>query len=163
MAFSSRSASSSYPPSCGAEGSLSRSLSDPLSPGQRSASSVRSGNPVSARRVTNYAAESPQQNSATLASSFSPATSRRRTFQSRDGLQLIKTSSSSLHVCLHVGRSTHLYCIVLYLFKRILQKQMDAYHGSLPHKYRKKNGEMGRGEWKMKHGKKGNKYLNIEV
>ena len=56
-----------------------------------------------------------------------------------------------------------LYCIVLYLFKRILQKQMDAYHGSLPHKYRKKNGEMGRGEWKMKHGKKGNKYLNIEV
>ena len=52
---------------------------------------------------------------------------------------------------------------VLYLFKRILQKQMDAYHGSLPHKYRKKNGEMGRGEWKMKHGKKGNKYLNIEV
>ena len=56
-----------------------------------------------------------------------------------------------------------MYCIVLYLFKRILQKQMDAYHGSLPHKYRKKNGEMGRGEWKMKHGKKGNKYLNIEV
>ena len=56
-----------------------------------------------------------------------------------------------------------LYCIVLYLFKKILQKQMDAYHGSLPHKYRKKNGEMGRGEWKMKHGKKGNKYLNIEV
>ena len=55
------------------------------------------------------------------------------------------------------------FCIVLYLFKRILQKQMDAYHGSLPHKYRKKNGEMGRGEWKMKHGKKGNKYLNIEV
>ena len=37
----------------------------------------------------------------------------------------------------------YLYCIVLYLFKRILQKQMDAYHGSLPHKYRKKNGEMG--------------------
>ena len=41
------------------------------------------------------------------------------------------------------GRSIVLYCIVLYLFKRILQKQMDAYHGSLPHKYRKKNGEMG--------------------
>ena len=58
------------------------------------------------------------------------------------------------------------YCIVfvLYLFKRILQKQMDAYHGSLPHKYRKKKmGKWGRGEWKMKHGMKGNKYLNIEV
>ena len=62
-----------------------------------------------------------------------------------------------------VGSSIVLYCIVLYLFQRILQKQIDAYHGSLPHKYRKKNGEMGRGEWKMKHGKKGNKYLNIEV
>ena len=45
-------------------------------------------------------------------------------------------------VCLWDGVGVHahvLYCIVLYLFKRILQKQMDAYHGSLPHKYRKKN------------------------
>ena len=65
MAFSSRSASSSSSASCGADGSLSRSLNDPLSPGpcgQRSASSVscvRSGSPVSARPVTNYSADSP--------------------------------------------------------------------------------------------------------
>ena len=40
---------------------------------------------------------------------------------------------------------------------------MDAYHGSLPHKYRKKNGEMGERRVEDEAWEEGNKYLNIEV
>ena len=93
MAFSSRSASSSYSASCGADGSLSRSLSDPLSAGQRSASSVssvRSGSPVSARPVTIFSDGSPQQKSATSVSSSSPAMSQRRTFDLAMDLALLR-------------------------------------------------------------------------
>ena len=56
-----------------------------------------------------------------------------------------------------------MYCIVLYIFKRILQKQMDAYHGSLLHKYSKKNGEMGERRGEDEAWEKGNKHPNIEV
>ena len=69
-----------------------------------------------------------------------------------------------VHLVLEL-QCTIMYCIVLYcIYLKGFSKSKWMLITEVSHiNIARKMGKWGRGEWKMKHGKKGNKYLNIEV